>query len=197
MKWLVTFALGVIAGPAIHIVDVDGLGREPLNPAPGHVQVIFFIDQTCPISNYYAHEIRRICDAYGPRGASCALVYVDPTLSNAEAKKHAAEYGHGGYPKMVDRKHALVKAAGVTVTPEAVTVKSGGTVAYRGRIDNYYADLGKARRIATEHDLRDALDAVLAGRDAPKPETKAVGCAIPALKFYGISSAGAGMQSKR
>lgn len=190
MKWLIAFALGVIAGPGIRVTDISGAAREPFNPAEGHVQAIFFIDQTCPISNYYAHEIRRICDAYGQRRAGCVLVYVDPTLTDADAKKHAADYGHGDYPKIVDRRHALVRAGGATVTPEAVVVKPGGAVAYRGRIDDYYADLGQPRRAATEHDLRDALDAVLMGRNPPKPETKAVGCAIPALRFYGISASG-------
>ena len=49
---------------------------------------------------------------------------------------------------------------------------------YRGRIDNQYAALGKPRRVVTVHDLRDALDAVLAGRPVANPETEAFGCFI-------------------
>ena len=58
------------------------------------------------------------------------------------------------------------------------------SIAYRGRIDNFYADYGKPRRMVTEHDLRDALDAVLTGKAVEKPSTKPVGCFIPDLKFY-------------
>jgi hypothetical protein len=185
MKWVLLFTLGVVAHPALKAPDIKGIEREPLEVTAGHLQAIFFVDHTCPVSNYYSHEIRRICDAYSSRGVGCALVYVDPTLSDEKAGKHAAEYGHGDYPKIVDRKHALVAATRVNVTPEAVILKPRGEIAYRGRIDNFYADFGKPRRVATEHDLRDALDAVLAGKPAPHPETKPVGCYIPELKFYG------------
>jgi hypothetical protein len=51
-------------------------------------------------------------------------------------------------------------------------------VKYRGRIDNQYAALGKPRRVVTVHDLRDALDALVAGRPVVHPETEAFGCVI-------------------
>jgi len=51
-------------------------------------------------------------------------------------------------------------------------------VLYLGRIDNRVEDFGKVRIQATEFDLRDALDAVLAGRPVPHPRTHALGCAI-------------------
>jgi hypothetical protein len=58
-----------------------------------------------------------------------------------------------------------------------------GAIRYRGRIDNFYAALGKPRQQVTERDLRNALDAVLSGRPVPKVETEALGCYIvdPAL----------------
>ncbi len=184
MKWLVLFSLGVIANSGVRVTDVNHVPREPLKVEPGHLETIFFIDQTCPIANYYSHEMRRICEDYAKRNVGCTLVYVDPTTSDAKAQAHAKEYGHGDYPIVVDRKHALVDATGVTITPEAVVVKPGGQIAYRGRIDNFYVDFGKPRRQVTEHDLRDALDEALAGKPVAKPETQPVGCYIPALKFY-------------
>jgi hypothetical protein len=177
--WFLTFVLAAIANPMLHLPDIDGVERRPLQVAKGHANALFFVTNDCPISNYYAHEIRRICDEYSTRGLSCSLVYTDPAFSNAEARKHASEYGHGDYPKIVDRTHALVKATGATITPQAVIVRDDESIAYRGRIDNYYAGLGKPRRVVTEHDLRDSLDAVLSGRPVPKPEVSAVGCYIP------------------
>jgi hypothetical protein len=185
MKWLLPLSLAIIGNLAIKLPDTSGVLREPLKVPAGHLETFFFVDQTCPVSNYYAHEIRRICDDYADRGIGCALIYVDPNLSNADAMKHAAEYGHGEYPKFVDRRHALVEATGATITPEAVIVKPGGAIAYRGRIDDYYADFGKPRQRVSEHDLRDALDAVLAGKPVAKRQTKPVGCYIPGLQFYG------------
>ena len=49
----------------------------------------------------------------------------------------------------------------------------------------FYAALGRPRRVVTEHDLRDALDAVFSGQPpVPKSETQAVGCYIPDLSAY-------------
>ena len=66
---------------------------------------------------------------------------------------------------------------GATITPEAV-VWAGGRVQYRGRIDDRYVDLGVERPAATEHDLADAITAVLAGTPVAHPQTQAVGCYI-------------------
>jgi hypothetical protein len=53
-----------------------------------------------------------------------------------------------------------------------------GAIKYRGRIDNFYAALGKPRQRATSHDLRNALAAVVAGRTVEPPRTEALGCYI-------------------
>jgi hypothetical protein len=184
MKWFVALALGSILHPALQVRDIDGVNRTPLK-VTGRAEALFFVTHDCPVSNYYSHEIRRICEEYGKRGVSCSLVYVDPTLTNEQVRKHAQDFGHGDYPKIIDRDHALVKATGAEVTPTAVLLRPDASIAYRGRIDDFYADLGKPRRAVTEHDLRDALDSVVAGKPVAKPETKPVGCYIPELKFYG------------
>jgi hypothetical protein len=184
MGRLVLLALGMTLNPSLHLRDVEGIERYPLKVDKGHAEALFFIAEDCPISNYYSQEIRRICDAYRARGVGCSLVYVDPTLSDAAAAKHAQEYGHGAYPKIVDRNHALVEATGATITPEAVVIAPNETIAYRGRIDDSYVSLGKKRRVVTEFDLRDALDAVLTGKPASRAEVQAVGCYISPLSAY-------------
>jgi len=184
MRLGVLLALGTILHPAAKVPDVDGVAQMPLKPLKGQTKVVFFVTHDCPISNYYSREIRRICEENGPKGLSCSLVYTDPTLSDAEARKHSAEYGHGDYPKIVDRTHALVAATGVRITPEAVVIRDDASIAYRGRIDNFYAGLGKPRRVVTEHDLRDAIAAVLAGKPVARAEAPAVGCYIPDLSAF-------------
>jgi len=179
MKWLAALALSAILHPGLKLRDIDGVERQPLKVEKGRLEALFFISRDCPISNRYSPEIRRICEGYSPHGLNCALVYVDKDLRDADAAKHAADYGHGTYPKFVDRAHALVAAAGATVTPEVVLIRPDESIAYRGRIDNSYAALGKPRGVVTEHDLRAALDAVLAGQAVAKPEVPPIGCYIP------------------
>src|ERR1041385_4181141 len=172
MNWIVALALGSVLHPGLEVRDIDGVQRSPLRVESGHAAALFFVTQDCPVSNYYSHEIHRICEEYGKQGLSCSLVYVDPTVTDEQVRKHAQDYGHGDYPKIVDRQHALVKAPGAEVTPTVVLVRPDASIAYRGRIDNFYADFGKPRRMVTEHDVRDAIASVLAGRPVAKPETK-------------------------
>jgi thioredoxin family protein len=160
------------------IRDVNGVERQPLRVDAGQANALFFISAECPISNAFAREIARICADYKARGIGCELVYVDPAISDNQALKHAQEYGHGDYPKFVDHRHELVRATGVTVTPEAAVVNKEGKVVYRGRIDDSFAALGQPRRPVKDADLRNALDAIITGKSVEKPETKALGCYI-------------------
>ena len=191
MRWLTIFALAMVAlgaadvdrvDTSLAIPDIKGRVQHPFQ-ATGKAALVFFITNDCPISNSYAREIRRICDGYSGR-ASCTLDYVDPTLTPEQAAKHAADYGHGDYPIVIDTNHTLLKAAGATVTPEAAVILPTGKIAYRGRIDDRYYALGKARTEAQVKDLRSALDAVLAGRVVETPRTTPIGCFITPLEFY-------------
>jgi thiol-disulfide isomerase/thioredoxin len=161
------------------ILDITGVERHPLRVEAGDkANALFFVTNECPISNSFAHEIARICADYKSKGIDCALVDVDPALTGDQVRQHAQEYGHGDYPKIVDRRHELVRATGVTVTPEAAVIDRAGKVVYRGRIDDSYAALGQPRRPAKNADLRNALDAIVAGRPIETAETKALGCYI-------------------
>ena len=143
----------------------------------------------CPVSNSYAPEIQRVCREYGSRGVGCLLVYedvdTDPSTTHLDrqVRAHLAEYGYSDVPAAIDRDRATARAAKATITPLAVVIDRAGETRYHGRIDNLYAALGKTRRQVTSHDLRDALDAVLAGRKVRTPKTEALGCYItdPAL----------------
>ena len=168
--------------PSIGLTDLSGKLQHPFRTST-KASLVFFITNDCPISNAYAREIRRICEAYEGR-VSCALDYTDPTLKVEEARKHFAEFGHGAYPAFVDTKHSLVKAAGAEITPEALLVTPDGKIAYRGRIDDKNVALGVARPKATRADLITAIDAVLAGKPVEVARTQAVGCFITPLEFF-------------
>src|SRR5215831_5865786 len=72
---------------SVSVADIDGKDLTPMRPA-GRAEVLFFITHDCPISNFYAPEIQRICTEYGGKSISCALVYVDPQLNIAAVRKH-------------------------------------------------------------------------------------------------------------
>jgi hypothetical protein len=177
---LTLFAQGSRPG-ALQVRDVSGRSIEPFKAA-GAANVIFFVQTDCPISNWYAPTIQRICREYSARGVTCALAYEDiedpGSPLDARIRTHLQEYRYEGIPAVADRTRAIASRARASVTPQAVVVDRAGAIRYRGRIDNAYADFGKPRQQVTSHELRDALDALLAGRPVPKPETEALGCFI-------------------
>ncbi len=167
---------------SLALEDIAGVTRRPFELGEDKTSVLIFVMRDCPIANAYAPEIHRVIDAYEKRKVRFALVYVDTDTKKKEVERHREEFGHSGYVAFIDSKHVLVKATGVTVTPEAVVIGKDGRIVYRGRINNLYADLGKRRRAASQHDLRKALDSVLEGKPVATPRTRALGCYIEALE---------------
>jgi thiol-disulfide isomerase/thioredoxin len=142
--------------------------------------VLVFIRSDCPVSNRYAPELQRLYREYSPKGVDFLLAYPEPGLTEAAMKAHVREYGYT-MPAVLDPKHDYLERAGARVTPEAV-VFVRGSVVYRGRIDDWYVDIGKSRTRAEQHDLDDVLAAVVAGKPPALRETHAIGCAIETLR---------------
>lgn len=166
-----------VSSTAVTLKDIDG-NQHLLPPSSGEkATIVFFVTHDCPISNRYAPEIERICSEYSARGVGCLMAYVDPTITAEEIRQHRQAFGTV-QPAVHDTSHELVRLAGATITPESAVFDRGGRLVYRGRVNNFYAALGTPRRQATEHDLRDALDELLAGAAVSKPRTQAVGCFI-------------------
>jgi len=179
----VLVALAVVATAAatqapLSVRDLDNRVVMPLSPAAGEINVIYFIAAGCPVSGRYAPEMDRIAADYASKRVHTFFVFADPSMDAAAARQNLKSFHpESRVPAIVDRGFALTAAAGVTVTPEVAVYTSAGRV-YRGRIDDLYINIGEARRAPTERDLRNALDAVIAGRPVARAETTAVGCFI-------------------
>jgi thiol-disulfide isomerase/thioredoxin len=191
--WLVVIlcpAVGVAADRTrdLQLRDIDDAVVKPFASGT-QASLAFFVATDCPVSNAYAPEIQRVCREYSGRGVGCSLIYEDVesthggTSLRQQVRAHLDEYKYTGIPAAIDGDRAAAGMGKATITPTAVVVDRGGAIRYRGRIDNLYAALGKTRQQVTSHDLRDALDAVLAGRPVPHPKTESIGCFItdPAL----------------
>ena len=160
------------------LVDIDGNIHRPLT-ATGSTQVLVFITHDCPIANQYARDLLELAKQLGELQARLLLVHVDPDLNATTASTHATEYGYAGkVPVVLDCGHRWVSALRPEVTPEAF-VLTEGRVRYRGRINGRFPELGKRRATAGTHDLRNAIQAVQAGRGPVPARTRAVGCRIP------------------
>ncbi len=180
-----TIAIVLIAAAAIaqEQVRLDGSRSDPRVAPPGARVVVFLFTSTdCPISNRYAPEVRRLAGRFGRDGVVFRLIYPNPADKPAAIRAHMAAFAYAGSAQAFhDPEQALVNFAGATVTPEAA-VYAGDRIVYRGRIDDRYVDLSRERPEAREHDLLDALTAVVSGKPVPHPVTQAVGCYLADFK---------------
>lgn len=170
---------GAIAGqpPEFSLTDTAGHLHSTAEWAGKHAVVLFFVSTDCPLSNNYVPEFNRIEQEYTPRGVVFYAVQGDATVATGQVREHAKEFGYR-FPYLFDPQESLATFTGATTTPEAAVLAPAGQVLYLGRIDNRLQDFGQQRVKITEFDLRDALDAILAGKPVPHPRTRALGCAI-------------------
>jgi hypothetical protein len=161
-------------------LDLEGKPIDPFQSAPGKVVVLVFVRTDCPISNRYAPMIQRLKARYAHE-TSFWLVYPSRTESAALIRKHDAEFGYK-LAALRDPEHVLVKRSRAQITPEAAVFDAGHRLVYHGRIDNLYEDFGHSRKAATTHELADAIDAAIAGKNLPATPTPAVGCYLSDLE---------------
>jgi peroxiredoxin len=92
---------------------------------------------------------------------------------DAAAVKNHASTNKLTFPILKDPGNKIADKLGASVTPEAYFLDGNNKLVYHGRIDN-------ARNAADVQspDLRNALDAALAGKPVEKTEAKAFGCSI-------------------
>ncbi len=164
---------------ALQIPDPAGRLHRPFEPAPEHkATLLFFVLHDCPKANALAPEMSRLAAFGAERGVRTLVVYAEPTLEAAAAAAHAAEYGFQ-MPVVLDIALHLATAVGATATPEAALVAADGAVVYRGALNDRIAPGGVLRAEAGEHYVRDAIEAVAAGKPVAVALTKAQGCHIP------------------
>ena len=166
------------APAAVALRDPDGRLVDPFLAAENSSAIVFlFASVDCPVSNRYAPAVQRLHAAFSPKNVAFWLVYPNPTDTPEAVRAHLKDYSYPVHA-LLDPRHELVKLTKVSVTPEAAVFDRTRTLAYRGRIDNRYVSLGVERPAATQHDLSDALAAVLAGKAVAAASTQAVGCYI-------------------
>jgi len=159
---------------------LDGRTIDLAKEAAGKPFALVFIRSDCPISNRYAPAIQELQQHYQGRIAFW-LVYADRDETPSTIQDHLHRYGYS-IPALRDPQQVLVKLSGARVTPEAAVFSPEGALIYHGRIDNWYESFGHARHAPTTHELRDALNAVLAGKVPSVTTARAVGCYLSDLR---------------
>lgn len=157
-------------------VDVQGKRHTPLVIGDKKGAVLIFVSPFCPTSNAFMPEANKIAAAYSDRFAFY-FVEADAGISLPDAQKHA-EVMEFKVPVLLDPKQELAKRVQAKMTPETVVLNAKGEVLYQGRINDLYVTQTKKLPEPKTHDLREALEAIAAGKMVANPKTKAIGCSI-------------------
>lgn len=152
--------------------DTDNKDHSLKSLAGKNGTVLIFISVQCPVSNAYNERMEKLAQDYKAKGINVIGINSNSQEDAAAVKAHAAEHNLS-FTILKDSGNKVADKLGASVTPEAYFLDAGNKLVYHGRIDN-------ARDAAQVEspDLRNALDAALAGKTIEKSEAKAFGCSI-------------------
>lgn len=171
--------LGAIGSYTLN--DVDGVERTAADWREAKTIVYCILGTECPVSNGHAPQMQRLADRYAPQGVRFIGIYAESTVTAEEARKHGEEYSLK-FPRLLDPQHSLIAQTGAKTMPTFIVARPDGTIAYRGRLDDRWSPEGIRRDEPRTHELADAIDAVLAGREPTVAETRTYGCPLPRVK---------------
>jgi hypothetical protein len=152
----------------------DSLGKPfRLHDLKGQKAVaLVFLSGECPLSNGYVPALMEMAKSYGERGVPFLSIHANGNVTKKEAQELLP------LKLFADPGSKAADALGAQVTPEAFVLDADFVLHYRGRIDDRHAARLKPKARVTRHDLRLALDEVLAGKKVTQPATVAIGCPI-------------------
>jgi peroxiredoxin len=140
--------------------------------------LVIFTCNHCPYAKAWESRIAGIGNLYATKGVGVVAVNSNDPSAYSEDRfevmqERTRQLGMK-FPYVVDADSSVALAFGATRTPEAFLFDSAGKLVYHGTIDDNYKDADKV----TKPYLRDALDALVGGKEIPLAETKALGCSI-------------------
>ena len=151
---------------------LDGAPAQPFTGERGSLALLFYLETGCPIANVLSPEIERISTSARESAIDVYLVYPGESADAEDIRVHNKDFNLSACA-ILDRAGALVRATGVTISPEAALVRRDGDGGFA-----LFETPGRRRPAALHHDLANAITAVLEGR-APNPaRTTGVGCVI-------------------
>ncbi|MFI5251404.1 MAG: thioredoxin family protein [Bacteroidota bacterium] len=142
------------------------------------ILIVVFSCNHCPYVQAYEDRMIGIQTGYSSKGLQLIAI-------NSNEIKN---YPEDSFEKMVDRAgkkkfnfvylrdddQSVANAYGATHTPEFFVFDEKRKLRYRGKMDDNW----ERPESVKENYLRDAIDALLAGKDEIVPETHSIGCTI-------------------
>jgi thiol-disulfide isomerase/thioredoxin len=176
------------AAPDFSLPGVDGKTYTLASFKNARLLVIIFTCNHCPTAQAYEDRIIQLAKDYS--GKSVAIVAVSPNDPDAvrldelgytdlsdsfEEMKQRAKAKQFNFPYLYDGEtQSMSKAYGPVTTPHVFIFDQSRKLRYQGRID----DVEKPTKTPTQHDTRNAIEALLQNKEVPVATTKVFGCSV-------------------
>jgi peroxiredoxin len=164
--------------PDFRLLAVDGntYSRDDFRAKP--VLVVMFICNHCPYVNAVEDRLIKLAREFETSGvqvvgvcANDADSYPDDAFDKLAARWRERGYG---FPYLHDEAQDVARAFGAVCTPDIFVFDRDRRLAYRGRIDDSWKDESRV----TRHELADAIEALVAGRQPAREQRPSMGCSI-------------------
>ena len=141
--------------------------------------VIMFICNHCPYVKHVQDGIVRLADDYAAKGVSFAAINSNdvrnyPDDSPERMVEVAEEKGYS-FPYLFDETQEVARVYDAACTPDFFIYDAAMKCVYRGQLDDSRPGNGKP---VTGKDMREALDALIEGREIAPEQIPSVGCNI-------------------
>jgi len=164
--------------PDFCLPGVDGkeYGLESFKGA--EILIVVFSCNHCPAAIGSEDRMIQLHKDYEPKGMAMVSINSNeeqnhPDDSFEKMKERARDKGFA-FPYVRDESQDAAKAYGALRTPHFYVFDGQRHLCYTGRMDDNPFDTSKA----SQHDLRNALDAMLAGKKPPVELTNPIGCNV-------------------
>ncbi len=161
-----------------NLKNVDGkmVSLSKMKKAKGYV--VIFTCNHCPFSVAYEDRIIALHNKYAKRGFPVIAINpndkdIQPADSYENMQKRAREKGFP-FVYLYDETQEIARTYGATRTPHVYLLDKNRRVRYIGAIDDNHENPDEVK----ERFLENAIEALLAGKEVPRTETKAIGCTI-------------------
>ncbi len=173
--------------PFFSLPGVDGRKYRLNDFAKADVLVVIFTCNHCPTAQAYEERIKKLAADYKNRGVAVVAIspndpravrldelgYSDMSDSLEDMKIRAKDRAFK-FPYLYDGDaQRASRAYGPVSTPHVFIFDRHRKLRYVGRID----DSEKLERVKS-HDTRNAIDALLAGKNVPIEKTRMFGCSV-------------------
>ena len=167
----------LLIAPPFSLPGVDGRTHTLADYADAKVLALVQSCNHCPYVQAWEGRMNALQSEYGDRGFRLVAVNSNdadhyPEDSFDAMRRRASARGFT-FDYLYDEPQEVARRLGSSRTPEVFLFDEGRRLVYHGAIDD-----NRDERGVTRHYLRDAIEAVLAGREAEIAETPPVGCTV-------------------